>query len=195
VSVLAGSLILRWPGVTADRVLLVFGIWTLVTGRGELVAAFAGHAEMEHAGLYAVVGVALVLIGVAMFVRPTASLATLANLVVEFTVISASVDVVIAFGARNLARQSESEGTGDMPPGAAPAAWWHNEHVRDQALVVAWCVSAEPKPEFRACGRYGRRAAGVEAWRLLRWGASDAAVYERRLRRHDTLGFTWILVT
>jgi uncharacterized membrane protein HdeD (DUF308 family) len=102
--VLAGLIILRWPGVTAVVVLIFIGIWLITTGLIEVVSAVAGHEEIPHAWLLALGGIVSVLFGVAMFVWPSVGLLTVIYLVGIYAIVWGLVFCVIAFRVRSLGR-------------------------------------------------------------------------------------------
>lgn len=94
--VLAGLIILRWPGVTALTVLLFVGFWAIMIGFTQLIGAIADHAEVPHAWLLALEGVISILFGIAMVVWPVVGLLTLAVLVGIYAIVHGILYCAIA---------------------------------------------------------------------------------------------------
>lgn len=112
--IVAGLIILRWPGVTAVVLLFLIALWLISTGLIEIVAAVADHQEVPHAWLLAIGGIVSVLFGVAMFVWPNIGLLTVVYLVGIYAIVDGIVLCVVAFRVRSLHQQLVRR----MPPAA-----------------------------------------------------------------------------
>jgi uncharacterized membrane protein HdeD (DUF308 family) len=98
--VLAGLIILRWPGETAVTLLLFVGYWAIVVGIMELVGAIVERAEIPHAGLLAIEGIIAILWGIAMVVWPGVGLLTLALVVGIYAIVHGIFYCAMAFRVR-----------------------------------------------------------------------------------------------
>jgi uncharacterized membrane protein HdeD (DUF308 family) len=114
--VLAGLIILRWPGETAFTLLLFVGFWVILVGLVQIIGAIADHAEIPHAWWLAIEGVVSILFGIAMVVWPVAGLLALTLLIGIYAIVHGILYCVMAFRVRSLgqrlaARPSPSQGT------------------------------------------------------------------------------------
>src|SRR5256714_10469856 len=119
VGILAGLVILRWPGLSALFVLYLVAIWAIVTGIVRLVGAIAEHEALPHARMVALAGVVSVLFGIAMFAWPGVGLLTLVYLVGSYAIVYGVITSVIAFHLHSLLERMA--GTLVPPAGAAPS--------------------------------------------------------------------------
>ena len=119
VGILAGLVILRWPGLSALFVLYLVAIWAIVTGIVRLVGAIAEHEALPHARMVALAGVVSVLFGIAMFAWPGVGLLTLVYLVGSYAIVYGVITSVIAFHLHSLLERMA--GTLVSPAGAAPS--------------------------------------------------------------------------
>jgi uncharacterized membrane protein HdeD (DUF308 family) len=119
VGILAGLVILRWPGLSALFVLYLVAIWAIMMGIVRLVGAIADHEMLPHAWLVALAGVVSVLFGIAMFAWPAAGLLTLVYLVGFYAIVYGVITGVMAFRLHSLPERMA--GTLVPPAGAAPS--------------------------------------------------------------------------
>ena len=108
--VLAGLIILRWPGITAVTLLLFVGFWAIVVGLTQIIGAIAHHDEVPSPWLLALEGAVAILFGIAMIVWPAAGLLTLALLIGIFAIIYGIIACVIAFRVRSLGQHLPTQG-------------------------------------------------------------------------------------
>lgn len=118
--VLAGLIILRWPGETAFTLLLFVGYWAILVGLMELVGAIVERAEIPHAGLLALEGIVAILWGIAMVVWPAVGLLTLALLVGIYAIVHGILYCAIAFRVRSLGQRFRDR-TSSSISGGTPA--------------------------------------------------------------------------
>jgi uncharacterized membrane protein HdeD (DUF308 family) len=116
VGIVAGLVILRWPGISALFVLFLVGIWAIVTGIVSIVHAIADHEAMPHAWLVALGGVVSVLFGIVMFAWPGVGLLTLVYLVGIYAIVFGVIACITAFRLHSLEGKAT---TTLVPPGAA----------------------------------------------------------------------------
>jgi len=102
VGILAGLVILRWPGLSALFVLYLVAIWAIMMGIVRIVGAIADHQALPHAWLVALAGVVSVLFGIAMFAWPGVGLLTLVYLVGSYAIVYGVITCVLAFRLHSL---------------------------------------------------------------------------------------------
>ena len=117
--ILAGLVILRWPGLSALFVLYLVAIWAIMMGLVRIVGAIADHEALPHAWLVALAGVVSVLFGITMFAWPGVGLLTLVYLVGIYAIVYGVIACVIAFRLHSL--PARMAGTLMPPAGAAPS--------------------------------------------------------------------------
>lgn len=100
--ILAGLIILRWPGETAVTALLFIGFWAIIVGISQVIGGIADHAALAHAWLVALDGVVAIIFGILMVVWPASGLLTLALLVGIFAIVHGLDLCAIAFRVRSL---------------------------------------------------------------------------------------------
>jgi uncharacterized membrane protein HdeD (DUF308 family) len=87
VDLAAGVIALVWPGPTALVLVLVIGIWAVVGGFVELVAAFGSGETAGTRALFILGGLVSIAFGVVLFARPGVGAVTLALLFGLFSII------------------------------------------------------------------------------------------------------------
>ena len=98
--VLAGLIVLFWPGMTALVLLFVISAWAIFTGLLKLVMAIFFRREVENALLMGLSGVLSVLFGVILAVLPGAGLLSLVWLIGIYALIVGVVLIVLGFRMR-----------------------------------------------------------------------------------------------
>ena len=61
--ILAGALVLLWPGIAAINLIWVIGVWAIVTGIMKIVSAIRLRKEIEREWLLVLSGVASIVFG------------------------------------------------------------------------------------------------------------------------------------
>jgi uncharacterized membrane protein HdeD (DUF308 family) len=87
VDLAAGVIALVWPGPTALVLVLIIGIWAVVGGFVELVAAFGSGETAGTRALFILGGLVSIAFGVVLFARPGVGAVTLALLFGLFSII------------------------------------------------------------------------------------------------------------
>jgi uncharacterized membrane protein HdeD (DUF308 family) len=116
VALIAGLVCIRRPGESLLALVVVLGIYLVVTGVAQLVSAFGDHEDRGWAVLAAL---ADLILGVLILAWPDLSLATLAVLFGISLIFRGAIALVGAFRLRKLRK----EGGADVAPpmGTAPA--------------------------------------------------------------------------
>lgn len=113
VGVVAGVVVLAWPGATLLVIAVTFAIFLFVTGVFRLVAALAS-VEPSGSGraLLAIVGALSILLGILFLRRPFETLAVLVLLLGLFWIVAGALEIVHALGSPGLPGRSWSIGAG-----------------------------------------------------------------------------------
>ncbi|MDT7613436.1 MAG: hypothetical protein QOF00_883 [Pseudonocardiales bacterium] len=100
VGVAAGIIALIWPGLTAVILATLVGLWAIVTGVGEIVAAVRLRRAGGTIWLMGLAGVLSVIAGILILIRPLDAAIGLAILLGVFTVIYGVVLAALAVTLR-----------------------------------------------------------------------------------------------
>jgi uncharacterized membrane protein HdeD (DUF308 family) len=103
--IVVGILTFVWPAMTALVLLFLVAAWALVTGVAELVAAVRLRRFIKNEWLLVVVGVASVVFGILLLVRPGAGLLTLVYLTGAYALVFGVLLVGLAFRLRSSGRR------------------------------------------------------------------------------------------
>jgi uncharacterized membrane protein HdeD (DUF308 family) len=95
VDLAAGVIALVWPGPTALVLVLVIGIWAVVSGFAELFAAFQSGETAGTRALFILGGLVSIAFGVVLFARPGVGAVTLALLFGLFSIIYGVSEIVM----------------------------------------------------------------------------------------------------
>src|SRR5215211_7823201 len=98
--VLAGLVVLFWPGMTALVLLFLISAWAIFTGLLKVIMAIFFRREVENAWLMGLSGVLSVLFGVVLAVLPGAGLLSLVWLIGIYALIVGVVLIVLGFRMR-----------------------------------------------------------------------------------------------
>ncbi|HKT04542.1 MAG TPA: DUF308 domain-containing protein [Rugosimonospora sp.] len=82
-AVIAGILALLWPGITALALALVVGLWAVVVGGLDIIAATSGRGEWW----VALVGALTVVAGVLILLRPAVSALAIAQIIGVYAIV------------------------------------------------------------------------------------------------------------
>ena len=99
--ILAGLVVLFWPGTTALVLVYVISAWAIFTGLLKVVMAISFRREIENGWLMGVGGALSVLFGVILGFLPGAGLVTLVWLVGIYALILGVALIVLGFLDRN----------------------------------------------------------------------------------------------
>jgi uncharacterized membrane protein HdeD (DUF308 family) len=100
IGIIAGLVVMRRPGESLLAILLVVGIWLIVTG---IVDLFRAIASVEHRGLRLLGALVDVVLGALILALPGLSLGTLAVLVGISFVVRGAIAVMRGIGLRRAA--------------------------------------------------------------------------------------------
>jgi uncharacterized membrane protein HdeD (DUF308 family) len=112
VDLAAGIIALVWPGPTALVLVLIVGVWAVIAGVVEFVAAFASGEPAGTRAMFTLGGLATIAFGVVLCARPGIGAVTLALLFGLFSLI---------YGAWTLAQGIELRRTGKTLHSVMPA--------------------------------------------------------------------------
>jgi uncharacterized membrane protein HdeD (DUF308 family) len=104
VTALFGVAVLVWPGETLRTLGVLIGIWLLVIGVTRIIGAFVSKRGVSHQVLSGVVGVVLVIGGVACLRNVARGVLVLALVVALAWLLSGVAELVIAFQTTGSAR-------------------------------------------------------------------------------------------
>src|SRR3954447_2260375 len=104
--IIAGLVVLRRPGESLLAILVVIGIWLVVSGLVDFVRAFA---TLEDRALRMLVAIADIVLGILILALPHLSLGTLAVLVGLSFVVRGAVAIVRGFRLRRAVRGAPAD--------------------------------------------------------------------------------------
>jgi uncharacterized membrane protein HdeD (DUF308 family) len=112
--VAAGVIAILWPGITALLLVLLIGAWAMVTGALETAAAIRGRGEGSGRWLLLVAGLASVVFGILIVLRPGAGALALVLVIGAYAIASGGLLLVAAYQLRALhdADSTEAAKTG-----------------------------------------------------------------------------------
>lgn len=108
VSIAAGMFAIIRPGATALALLWLIGIWALVRGIGEIVAAIQIRKEVEGEWAIALSGVISVLFGLFVLARPGAGALAMLWLIAIYAFASGLLKLMLGFKLRRVKKAMES---------------------------------------------------------------------------------------
>lgn len=95
--VIAGIVLIAWPGPTLLVLAFFAGAWLTVSGCFHIIATFARRHELPHWGFTFAIGVIEVLLGVWAMRRPEVTLALLTTVIGLWAVLTGVIYCVLAF--------------------------------------------------------------------------------------------------
>jgi uncharacterized membrane protein HdeD (DUF308 family) len=98
-----GLLTLLWPNVTGIILLYLIGSWAVIIGIMDIILAIQIRREIKNEWLLIIDGVFSVVIGLLLFIFPSASAVALAWLIGLFAIFLGIVFIILAFRLRKLA--------------------------------------------------------------------------------------------
>ncbi len=116
-SIVAGVIAIAWPGITAFALLVLIGVWAIVTGVAQVVAAVRLRKEIRGEWLLALGGVLSVVFGVLLLIFPAAGALAVAVWIGAYALVFGAVLVALGFRLRAWGRTPGRR----MPVGGVPA--------------------------------------------------------------------------
>lgn len=98
----AGIVTFLWPGITALALLMVIAAWAFITGVVEIVAAIWLRRELEGEWLLAVSGVASIVFGLLLVIRPSVGAVAVVWLIGAYAILFGAVLVALGLRLRKL---------------------------------------------------------------------------------------------
>jgi uncharacterized membrane protein HdeD (DUF308 family) len=97
----AGIATFAWPGLTALVLVYIIAAWALLTGAGELIAAFRLRRVIENEWVLVLTGIASVLFGIILFVAPGAGALALIWLIAAYAILFGILLVALSLRLRD----------------------------------------------------------------------------------------------
>jgi uncharacterized membrane protein HdeD (DUF308 family) len=101
--IIAGILVLIWPGITVLVLALLVGLWAIVTGVAEIAAAIRLRKQIRGEAFLIAAGALSVIAGVLIVINPIAGAYGVALLVGIYALLYGIVLLVLAFRLRKIA--------------------------------------------------------------------------------------------
>jgi uncharacterized membrane protein HdeD (DUF308 family) len=105
--VIVGVLTLVWPGITAVVLLFLTAAWAILTGVAELVAAYRLRRIVRNEWLLILLGVASILFGILLVIRPGAGLLTLVYLIGGYCLLFGVLLVALGLRLRSIRSRTD----------------------------------------------------------------------------------------
>jgi uncharacterized membrane protein HdeD (DUF308 family) len=100
--ILAGIVVLAWPGETALVLLWLIAAWAILTGVLEIISAVRGRREIRGEWLFILGGALSVLFGIVLMVWPAAGALAVIFIIGLYAVLFGIVQIALAFRLRRL---------------------------------------------------------------------------------------------
>jgi uncharacterized membrane protein HdeD (DUF308 family) len=107
-----GVLTIISPGTTAIALVLLIGVWAIVTGVGEVVSAYTMRAVIDREWLLALSGVISVGFGVLLLVAPGSGVLAVLWLIGYYAIFAGVMYLAMAFRLRRLANRADAPAAG-----------------------------------------------------------------------------------
>jgi len=114
VSIIAGVLVLAWPGVSALALLVVIGVWAIVAGILEIIVAIWHRKELEHEWLLGLEGALSLAFGVLLLFSPLAGAITLGLWVGVYALVFGVLLVGAGFRMRSRQKKAAPPPSGQL---------------------------------------------------------------------------------
>ncbi|GLZ39077.1 DUF308 domain-containing protein [Actinokineospora sp. NBRC 105648] len=100
--IVTGLLALVWPAITVLALVVVTGVWAIVSGVGQLVFGVRAVRETKAAWLVVLSGALGVLFGILVLVRPGAGIAAIAFLIGFYAIVHGVLLIALGIAARRV---------------------------------------------------------------------------------------------
>lgn len=105
--IVAGALVLIWPGITVLILAFLVGFWAIFTGIVEIVAAIRLRKQIEGEAFLIAAGALSLVAGIVIVINPVAGAFGIALLVGIYALLYGVMLLVLAFRLRKLAKTAE----------------------------------------------------------------------------------------
>ena len=105
--IIAGILVLAWPGLSALVLLFVIAGWSIVTGIFEITAAIALRHDIENEWLLGLGGLASVIFGILIAIFPGEGALALAWIIGIYAIVFGILFIALAFRLRSIGKGQE----------------------------------------------------------------------------------------
>ena len=123
VSILFGILVLVWPGISLAILVIVVGVWAIVTGVLQVMSSVRHRAVPDSGWVWGIIGGAVsILFGVVVLIWPTAGLVTVIWIIGIWAVVWGIILIVLAVKLRKAARMIEACSADRLNRAGPPAA-------------------------------------------------------------------------
>lgn len=106
--VIAGIIALVWPGITAVALLYVIAFWAIITGIASIVSGFGLTGDAGGRWLFVLSGLAGVVLGILLLVKPGKGAVALVVTIGFFAIIWGLITVVTSVRLRRLAKELDA---------------------------------------------------------------------------------------
>ncbi|GGV25076.1 membrane protein [Actinomadura cremea] len=118
--IVLGALALLWPAATALVLLWLIGIWAVVTGVFEIIAAIALRRELRGEWFYALTGAISVVFGILLLTWPVSGALALVWLIGLASILFGAALIGAAFRLRKLGEEARRSGRPAGEPSPRP---------------------------------------------------------------------------
>jgi uncharacterized membrane protein HdeD (DUF308 family) len=108
ISLAVGAVLLFWPGVTIRTLLVVFGVWTLLSGIGQLFSSRQLDAAVTDRGLLTSLGVITGVVGLVLILWPGTGVVAIAWVIGAAALVIATLLIILALCLKRIARRVET---------------------------------------------------------------------------------------
>ncbi len=102
IAIIAGIVVLSWPGMTSRVVLYLLAIWAIVSGVVQLYTAYTVRGRGAPAVLFALAGAVSLLFGIILIAKPSGGATAITWLIGVYGVVFGVLYVIIGFEMRHL---------------------------------------------------------------------------------------------
>lgn len=119
--ILAAGIAFFWPGITAVALVLVIGVWAIVSGIVEIVSAIRLRKQIQREWLLALAGVLSIIVGLLLVANPAAGALALLWVIAVYAIVLGGMYLWLGFKLRKRQREIESGARPGERPQAPPA--------------------------------------------------------------------------
>jgi uncharacterized membrane protein HdeD (DUF308 family) len=111
VSLAVGAILLFWPGLTVNLLLIILGVWALLHGANLFLAGYSADQNDPNRGLLLTIGLVLAVIGLVLIAWPGAGAVTISWLVAALAFVVGAMLVFLALRLRQVKLRVDKLGT------------------------------------------------------------------------------------